>query len=136
MDHPYVLGDLYGVNHAVRIAPKRQGNLENARSHAVHGLRNVGLAALCCDRQSGKTDRPRPSGNVSNSFRAAEIHETGRVFRVILAVRYIIPVLQCRLSYVTTLVKSPPDRPNSLSRPERQTGVALGWVELDSHALR
>jgi len=30
-----------------------------------------------------------PSGNVSNSFSAAMIHDTGRVFRVI-AVRYFI----------------------------------------------
>jgi hypothetical protein len=45
-----------------------------------------------------------PSGNVSNSFRAALIHETGRVFRV-MTVRYGIPVLWLMLSYMTTPVK-------------------------------
>ena len=60
MDHPNVLADLHGVDHPLRITPKWQGNLEHARSHAVHGLSNVGLAALCRDRQGGKTNRPRP----------------------------------------------------------------------------
>src|SRR6266851_4735238 len=45
-----------------------------------------------------------PSGNVSNSFKAALIHEIGRVFRVIG--RPLLPSIHiAMLSYLTTLVK-------------------------------
>src|SRR5271157_1168522 len=45
-----------------------------------------------------------PSGNVSNSFSATLIHETGRVFRVIGRPLFHSPHI-AMLSYVTTNVK-------------------------------
>ena len=60
VDDPDFRRELHRVDHAVRIAPERQRNLEHARPHAVHGLGNIGLAALGRDRQGGKTNRPDP----------------------------------------------------------------------------
>src|SRR5258707_800450 len=44
-----------------------------------------------------------PSGNVSNSFSAALIHEMGRVCRVIGALALLRPPYTVMLSYMTTL---------------------------------
>jgi len=60
-----------------RIATERQCNLEHARTHARHRLRDVGPPTLGGDRQGRKSDRPGLSGNVLNTFSADLILETG-----------------------------------------------------------
>jgi len=57
---PDFIGELHRLDHAERIAFKRQSNLEHARPYAMHWLGNVGLAAFGRDCQCGKTDRPSP----------------------------------------------------------------------------
>jgi hypothetical protein len=52
-----------------------------------------------------------PSGNVSNSFSAALIHEMGRVFRVIGRLPLHHPLSM--LSYMTTIVNDSTERPFS-----------------------
>jgi hypothetical protein len=47
----------------------------------VHRLRDIGLGAFRRDRERGQKIERAVSGKVSNSFNAALIHETGRVFR-------------------------------------------------------
>ena len=81
MDDPNLIAELHSIHHAKRIATKREGNLEYPRTQAMHGLRDVGLAALRGDRQSGETDRFRLFRELSNSLSAALIHEMGRVLR-------------------------------------------------------
>ena len=56
MHDPNVIAELDAKNHTKGIAPECQGDLEYACSEAVHGFRDVGLAAFCCDRQGSKTD--------------------------------------------------------------------------------
>jgi hypothetical protein len=60
MHYPDFLAELYSVDHAERIAPEWQRNLEHARAKPAHGFCNVGLAAFRGDRQGRQTDRPRP----------------------------------------------------------------------------
>src|SRR5258708_31859165 len=50
-----------------------------------------------------------PSGNVSNSFSAARIHETGRVLRIIGRPLLYSPCI-AMLSYLTTPVKKAADQ--------------------------
>ena len=106
MNHPDFLGQLHGIDHAERIAPVRQRNLEHA-DQAVHGLGDVGLAASAAMVQAARQIDLAPSGNARNSFSAAPIQEMGRVFRVIgcppLAVLHSF-----MLSYLTTPVKGAP----------------------------
>jgi hypothetical protein len=59
MDDPHLFPELHSIDHAKRIATKRQGNLEYPGAQSAHGLRDIGLAALRGDRQSGQTDRFR-----------------------------------------------------------------------------
>src|SRR5207244_3375208 len=56
MDDPNLIAELHSIDHPKRIAMKGESNLEYPGPQAVHGLRDVGLAALRGDRQSSETD--------------------------------------------------------------------------------
>src|SRR5260370_25513894 len=65
----------------------RPGSAVLSRTHPIPGHASASQYRLSHPRQRSSRPPDRstglPSGNVSNSFSAALIHETGRVFRVI-----------------------------------------------------
>ena len=96
MHYPEVGTDLYGINHAERIAPVRQRDLENPRAQALHRLGDIGFPAIGSDGEGRQADRCAPSRNEWNALRAALNHEIGRV-------GLVTSDLQLRmLSYLTT----------------------------------
>ncbi len=83
MDDPDFLGELHRVDHAERIA--RNGS---AISNTPDPMPCMGFAMSALPPSAAIVRAARqidlaPSGNVSNSFSAALIHETGRVLLVI-----------------------------------------------------
>ena len=62
MNDPEIIRKVDSVNDAKRIAPKRQGDFEDAGTQAVHGFRDVRLAAFGSDRERRQNGGLRTSG--------------------------------------------------------------------------
>ena len=85
MDHPDGIGELHGVDDAERICPKRQRDSNTPGPMPRIGLAMSALPPSAAIVRAARQIDEAPSGNVSNSFRAALIQATGRVRGVIVS---------------------------------------------------
>ena len=103
MDHLDGIGELHGIDDAERISPNG-----SAISNTPDPMPRIGLAMSALPPSAAIVRAARqideaPSGNVSNSFSATLIQETGRVRGVIVSLPVRWPQRKM-LSYMTTRV--------------------------------
>src|SRR5271167_2748558 len=83
MDHPDFLSELHRVDHP-EASPRNAKAISNMpESMPCTGFAMSALPPSAAIVKAARQTDCAPSGNVWNSFSAALIHETGRVFRVI-----------------------------------------------------
>jgi hypothetical protein len=83
MDDPNLVGELYRIDHAKRIAAEPNAISNTPEPRPRRGFAISDLPPSAANVKAARQIVLASSGNFSNSFNAALIHETGRVFRVI-----------------------------------------------------